>query len=263
MAKSLKEMFGGAVPLPMVHISKRQTNKISTQNGNSEDEARFIEKQIGNEPPMDKTGNATQNVDAATHAVHSNTLKGKNPEVSPDGVYESLRLLATHESPKGHKAKVYKDTEWDEHRVKFYDPNGNHLSKADYHTDDKEDAHDTAKAELKRMCEENIVTDEMLDRIYEGEEYAEEFIEMINEEKERQFTEKDHNRLIKDYARLSDNHQSMANDHRANCVGCSKFTTMHHLHSKIASKHDELSNEYALLSSLHQEMLNDMNRGKK
>lgn len=41
-------------------------------------------------------------------------------------------------------AKVYRDAEWNEYRVKFF-TNGFHQSRADYHTDDKQDAIDTAK----------------------------------------------------------------------------------------------------------------------
>ena len=62
----------------------------------------------------------------------------------------NLRLMKTHTGPKGHVAKVYKDRDWGEHRVKFYDPEGKHYKDADYHTDDKQDAHDTATGQLNR-----------------------------------------------------------------------------------------------------------------
>ena len=62
----------------------------------------------------------------------------------------NLRLLKTHTGPKGHVAKVYKDKDWGEHRVKFFSPEGKHYSQADYHTDDAEDAHDTAQGQLNR-----------------------------------------------------------------------------------------------------------------
>jgi hypothetical protein len=62
----------------------------------------------------------------------------------------NLRLLMTHTGPKGHVAKVYKDKDWGEHRVKFFDPNGKHRSGSDYHTDELSDAHDTAKSQLNR-----------------------------------------------------------------------------------------------------------------
>jgi hypothetical protein len=62
----------------------------------------------------------------------------------------NLRLISTHTGPKGHVAKVYKDKDWGEHRVRFYSPEGKHYPESDYHTDDKEDAHDTAKFALNR-----------------------------------------------------------------------------------------------------------------
>jgi hypothetical protein len=62
----------------------------------------------------------------------------------------SLRLVKTHTGPKGHVAKVYKDKDWGEHRVKFFDPDGKHRSESDYHTDDLSDAHDTAQSQLNR-----------------------------------------------------------------------------------------------------------------
>ena len=62
----------------------------------------------------------------------------------------NLRLISTHTGPKGHVAKVYKDKDWGEHRVRFYSPEGKHDTESDYHTDDKEDAHDTAKFALNR-----------------------------------------------------------------------------------------------------------------
>jgi hypothetical protein len=62
----------------------------------------------------------------------------------------SLRLIKTHTGPKGHVAKVYKDRDYGEHRVKFFSPEGKHMSYADYHTDDVGDANDTAQGQLNR-----------------------------------------------------------------------------------------------------------------
>jgi hypothetical protein len=62
----------------------------------------------------------------------------------------NLRLIKTHTGPKGHVAKVYKDRDYGEHRVKFFDPAGKHMRNADYHTDDVSDAHDTATGQLSR-----------------------------------------------------------------------------------------------------------------
>lgn len=62
----------------------------------------------------------------------------------------NLRLLKTLTGPKGHTAKVYKDKDYGEHRVKFFSPEGKHMTNADYHTDDVGDANDTAKGQLNR-----------------------------------------------------------------------------------------------------------------
>ncbi len=55
-----------------------------------------------------------------------------------------LRLVKTHKGPNGHVAKVYKDQDWGEYRVKHFSPEGKHLEKADYHTDDRDEANDSA-----------------------------------------------------------------------------------------------------------------------
>ena len=68
----------------------------------------------------------------------------KNPEKP------NLRFVKAHTGPKGHVAKVYKDRDYGEHRVKFFSPEGKHYSEADYHTDDVSDAHDTAQGQLNR-----------------------------------------------------------------------------------------------------------------
>lgn len=59
---------------------------------------------------------------------------------------EGTRLLKTYGDINGPRsAKVYKDSEWDDHIVKYY-RNGVYQTAADsHHYDDKEDAHDTAK----------------------------------------------------------------------------------------------------------------------
>lgn len=53
-----------------------------------------------------------------------------------------MRLIATY-AGSGVHAKVYRDSEWNEYRVKFYRYN-QHLTEADYHTPDKLDAIHTA-----------------------------------------------------------------------------------------------------------------------
>ena len=60
-------------------------------------------------------------------------------------VSESMKLIGKH--GEGAKtAKVYKDHEWGEFRVKFYTDGKHEGEEADYHTDDRGDANDTAKS---------------------------------------------------------------------------------------------------------------------
>lgn len=58
---------------------------------------------------------------------------------------EALKKIGQHENGNK-KATVHRDVEWDEYRVKLH-RDGKHEGEAsDYHTTDKQDAHDTAKA---------------------------------------------------------------------------------------------------------------------
>jgi hypothetical protein len=61
-----------------------------------------------------------------------------------------LKLVKTKTGPKGHTAKIYKDKDYNEHRVKFFKPDGSYQPKADYHTDDIDDAMDTADSQVRR-----------------------------------------------------------------------------------------------------------------
>lgn len=60
----------------------------------------------------------------------------------------TLRLKAEyHDTSANTTAKIYYDSDWQEYRVKFYDTNNQHLDASDYHTDDEDDAHNTAGCE--------------------------------------------------------------------------------------------------------------------
>jgi len=74
--------------------------------------------------------------------------KGGSPKAKGGSTYGDstpLRLVKTLTGPKGHTAKVYKDQDWGEYRIKHYDPDGKYMPKADYHTDDREEATDHAQ----------------------------------------------------------------------------------------------------------------------
>ena len=77
------------------------------------------------------------------NTMQSGTFKAGGKVVKEEK--PNLRLLKTYTGPKGHVAKVYKDRDWEEHRVKFFSPEGKHQTEADYHSD-AEDAHSTAQS---------------------------------------------------------------------------------------------------------------------
>jgi len=57
-----------------------------------------------------------------------------------------MRLISTiHKASEALTVKTYKDTDWNEYRVKIF-IEGQHQQDADYHTDDKDDALSTAAA---------------------------------------------------------------------------------------------------------------------
>jgi hypothetical protein len=84
----------------------------------------------------------------AYHAGYDDNEKSggkKSWESAEKPVTESLRLVGKH-GAGAKTAKVYKDHEWGEYRVKFYTDGKHEGEAADYHTDDKDDANDTAKS---------------------------------------------------------------------------------------------------------------------
>lgn len=79
---------------------------------------------------------------------------------------ESRKLLKTYGEPSGKMAKVYKDSEWNDHIVKYYDK-GVHQKEADsHHYEDKEDAHNTAKLYVGTQKESTEMTS--LNSIFES-----------------------------------------------------------------------------------------------
>jgi hypothetical protein len=76
-----------------------------------------------------------------------NKRKGVTEGVQID---EAKRLVSKH-GEGAHTAKVYKDTEWGEYQVHYF-KHGKHMGEGPVsHHDDKEDAENTAKHEVKRM----------------------------------------------------------------------------------------------------------------
>lgn len=68
-------------------------------------------------------------------------------DVAEGTINENLRLVSKVQA--GNKlAKIYKDSDWDEYRVKFYTDGKYDGEDSDHHTDDKEDAVNTAKFQI-------------------------------------------------------------------------------------------------------------------
>lgn len=61
---------------------------------------------------------------------------------------EGVRKVGDYSAGR-HKATIHKDSDLSEYKVKFYE-DGKHHEPADYFTDDKEDATDTAKMQCDR-----------------------------------------------------------------------------------------------------------------
>lgn len=69
---------------------------------------------------------------------------------------EGLRKVGDY-SNGNHKATVHRDVEWGEYRVKHH-IDGKHQTEADYHTDDKEEAHNHAKNFVSKAKNESVDT---------------------------------------------------------------------------------------------------------
>lgn len=79
----------------------------------------------------------------------------------------ALRKLTSFSSTSGQyrTATVYRDAEWDEYRVRFY-REGVYQEGADYHTDDKQDAMDTASIFCTRVQVVTVIREETGEEIY-------------------------------------------------------------------------------------------------
>ena len=160
MAKSLKDILAGVksskivpgstgkdpgvdympkAPAEQDFVAKHKTEKHADRVGNGPDVYNGEKVKYSLKTPQNKrTG---RDLDASKAAYKE--------EVE---IEEGARLVKVH--THGNKsAKVYKDNEYGEYRVKHY-TDGKHHSKADYHTDNKDDAHGTAHHWLHSHKEE-------------------------------------------------------------------------------------------------------------
>ena len=66
-----------------------------------------------------------------------------------ESIDEGVRKIADYSNGR-HKATTHKDSDTSEYQVKFH-TDGKHLKNADYFTDDKSDASDTAKSQIDKL----------------------------------------------------------------------------------------------------------------
>lgn len=85
-------------------------------------------------------------------------------DINEEVLTEGLRLMKVVAKDK-RKAKIYKDTEWDEYRVMFYDDDEYVGHEADYLTDDRQDAMDTAEAWTVKKLKEHAELARMLKHV--------------------------------------------------------------------------------------------------
>lgn len=83
--------------------------------------------------------------------IRSAVAKYRKKSVSESEVInEARRKVGEYENADtGRKAVLYKDPEWEEFQVEFFQ-DGKHQKKATYHTDDKQDAIDTGKGFINK-----------------------------------------------------------------------------------------------------------------
>lgn len=115
----------------------------------TDDELRYIVKDAG-EAAESMKGHDTKaenkyrdQVNDASTVLYHRKNGGKRVQSESSPVSEALRKIGDYEGGN-RKATVHKDSDWGEYRVKHH-VDGKHQTEADYHTDDKEDAHTHAK----------------------------------------------------------------------------------------------------------------------
>lgn len=72
-----------------------------------------------------------------------------------------MKKIISIDNGQGFKAALYRNAEWSEWVVKFYE-DGKLLADADYHTDDKQDAYDTLNkwaTQPSRLAQSSALTD--------------------------------------------------------------------------------------------------------
>jgi hypothetical protein len=131
-------------------VTEREKDSEYTANMGMDPGARMVARGAGARKPgwyvLDGDRIVAGPFDSDAKAMPSWKPGLKLKKLAGEGVTEGLKLVKAF-SNDSQAAKVYKDSELDEYKVKFY-KDGVHQTKADYHTDDKDDALQTAQSQI-------------------------------------------------------------------------------------------------------------------
>jgi hypothetical protein len=136
-----KRQTGGATPEPTYEDWKT----LQTGKGPAQGQGDKTSPPGGSQMPRDTkkaTGGGTYYGGTRPTGGRMPKAKGGASDDKPN-----LRLVKTHMGDNGHVTKVYKDKDWGEYRVKHF---VNGASQGDYHTDDLDDAHNTAQEMMRQ-----------------------------------------------------------------------------------------------------------------
>lgn len=141
-------------------VSESDDDKVCGTNSNKDattdiDATLYFPKGANNEvsdsagPASAKQGDNAMQKSSMSDLAKLRKLAGVVKEdVSSDTLVEGKRLVGKKDN-NGHLAKIYYDSDWQEYCVKLYIDGVHQGEDSDYHTDDKEDAFDTAEAMVK------------------------------------------------------------------------------------------------------------------
>ena len=151
-----KKMVGGKPNVVDIH-PKLDTTMKEELKGNQK------------EPPYGKLTNADFTAPRSEKCSKCGKINCKCGSMKEEAeiLGEGMRLIRTYENGP-HSAKVYHDRDWKEYRVMYF-KNGEHLPAGDSHHSDSDDAHETAKYQIKNFREEVEFSEAELARLQEIE----------------------------------------------------------------------------------------------
>jgi hypothetical protein len=100
---------------------------------------------------------ASDYMSSVKHYLEYEKISGAGITVAEETLDENLRLIGKL-GDQNRSAKIYRDNDWNEYRVRFYTNNNYDGEDSDHHTDDKEDAFNTATSVVSQGVNESSGT---------------------------------------------------------------------------------------------------------